>query len=197
MPLQRQKQPALHLAPLAADAGATLDELLGPRDARVGELREPASLAPTPELRRAAREVGVSTSLAVSLTAERELVARDLADEPELLAYLDARAVSARSRLPLSAGSAEYVRVLVGAINRRLAPLDADDAVVLVPTRLAERLRACPGLSLAAKDLRPALAWELAAVRAGRTMTEWALLEALRYRSAAERQSCAAASADR
>ena len=124
-------------------------------------------------------------------------MARDLADEEELLAYLDARAATARSRMPLSAAGAEYVRVLVGAANRGLAPCPADDAVVVVPTRLAERLRACRELSLAVEGLRPALAWELAAVRAGRTMTEWALLEAVRYPSAAERQSCAAASAER
>jgi hypothetical protein len=179
-------------------SGRTLDELLGPPGRRPGELHEPLRVAVPARFRATAREIGVSTSLGVSVCAERWMVLQDLGElSAEAAALLDATAASARCELPLSAANADYARLLLAALHGRCAPKRFDDAVIVIPLRLSDRLSAVPTLRLMAGELRPALAWELAALRAGRTMTEWALAAALscRYPVSAERHSLAAASA--
>jgi hypothetical protein len=200
MPLERQKRSGLRVIPVSEPTGGTLDELFGPPGGRPGELREPLPFAVSASFLQAARAAGVSSSLAATVTAERWLVGRELGGErAQLLACLDARAVSVRSELALSAVNAGYARLLLAALHGQHVPPCDGDAVLVVASRLADRLRAAEGVELAAQALRPALTWELAAVRAGRTMTEWALAEVLarRYSPAAERQSPAAASAAR
>lgn len=147
-------------------------------------------------LRRAAREVGIVTSLAVTVLAERWLVTRDCGGaSSELVAFLDARAESL-SEVRLSGPNAHYARTLFGALNGRLAPTGQDNAALVVPSRLAGRLHAVGGLELRTEALRGGLVWELASVRNARTMTEWALAEAVAsYPLSAARQAWAAASA--
>lgn len=199
MPLERQNYLGLAEVMAPEASGHTLDELLVPACRRPGELSEPTTLDLPASLKVAAREAGIPASLALTVVAERSLVTREMgAEAAELVALLDARA-RLPCRLRLSAASADYARVLVAALNGRSEASRQDDTVLVVPTRLADRLRAVPGLSLPVESLRDALSWELAAVRAGRTMTEWALGEALAagYPVSAARQVVAAASAVR
>lgn len=183
-------------------SGDTLDELLGPGCSRPGELHEPAPLAVSSSLNAAARELSISASLALTVVAERSLVTQELAvDAATLVALLDQSAAHTRPPrgMQMSAASASYARMLVAALNGRPGVLPQDDAVLVVPTRLADRLRATPGLDLPPSSLRVALAWELASVCAGRTMTEWALAEVLAavYPVSAARQLLAASIAAR
>lgn len=68
---------------------------------------------------------------------------------------------------------------LGGAVSPRSLPL-GDAVTVGLPVRLAARLlRADLDVLLAAAPLERALAWEVAAVLSGRTMSEWAPLTAL------------------
>lgn len=197
MPLQRQKLDGLVEAPPLAASGESLDELLGPSCGRPGDLHQPAPLAVPEKLASAAHAVGLPASVALSVVAERALVTREGADAAAA-ALLD-HAAAAAPQLALSPALADYARTLLTALNGRLAGRGEDDAVVVVPTRLADRMRAAPDLELEAASLRAALTWELAAVRCGRTMTEWALSELLaaRYAESASRHEVAAASAAR
>jgi hypothetical protein len=198
MPLQRQNCLKLSLAPELAVTGATLDELLPP-SGRPGDLQEPWSVDIPMRLKLAAREAGIGSSLAFTVVAERCLVTLDLAGAGSgAVALLDARA-SSPTGLPTSHAQAAYTRVLVSALNGGLAAHQQDDPTVVVPTRLAARLRETSTLEVGPESLRAAIAWELAAVRAGRTMTEWALGEVLAtvYPASAARHVVAAASAAR
>lgn len=186
------------MAPAPRAGGDTLDDLLGPPCGRPGELHEPSSINVPMGLKLAAREVGIAISLAFTVAAEHCLVTREMAGAAsELVALLDTRATSPAG-LPLSHVNAAYTRMLVAALNGRLA-VHQEEPTLVVPTRLADRLRETPSLELDPESLRAALAWELAAVRAGRTMTEWALAEVLAalYRVSTARHVLAAASAAR
>lgn len=200
MPLQRPNSRGLVEVPPLAACGDRLDELLGPSLGRPGDLHHPTPIAVPEELASAARAVGLPTSIALSVVVEHVLVTREVAGEPTLANALLDHAAAAPPRLALSPVHARYVRTLTAALNGRLAAHREDDpALVVVPTRLADRLRAAPELELEAAALRRALTWELAAVRCGRTMTEWALGELLaaRYPESASRHELAAASAAR
>jgi hypothetical protein len=137
--------------------------------------------------------------MALAVVVERVLVTREVAGEPTLASALLDHAAAAPPRLALSPAHARYARTLTAALNGRLAGHREDDPALVVPTRLADRLRAARDLELEAVALRGALTWELAAVRCGRTMTEWALSELLaaRYPESASRHELAAASAAR
>lgn len=79
---------------------------------------------------------------------------------------------------PSTAASAAYLRALTAGGGHRAAAHD-QGVVVPVPIRLLDRLGADAPAHLAAIDdaeLEQALRWERAAVLAGRTMSEWALL---------------------
>jgi hypothetical protein len=198
MPLQRQNPRGLAAAPTPTASGETLDELLGPRCSRPGELHHPAPIAVPDELRAAARAIGLATSVAVAVVAERVLVRNDVGASDHVGALLDA-AAAATPRVVLSPASASYARTLMAALNGGSREDGENDTAPVVPARLVDRLRATPDLVLVPTTLRSALVWELASVRCGRTMTEWALGELLaaRYPESASRQDVAAASAAR
>jgi len=197
MPLERQN--SLRATPSLSARGCTLDELLPPTSARPGELCEPSGIALSPGLRRAARETGVPSALAVTVVIERSLIIAELAETAEtMVAWLDKRA-TVRRQLPLAKANADYARMLVAALNGRLPALLADAPPEVVPSRLADRARGASATDLVGEALRPALTWELASVRTGRTMTEWALGEIVPacYPVPAVRQEVPAASAAR
>jgi hypothetical protein len=199
MPLQRQKPHRLTPLPPPAARGETLEELLGTWVGRPGDLHEPARIPVPTGLVSAARGVGLPTSLALAVSAERALVVREVTGDARTISALLDKATSAPPRLALSAAYASYARTLIAALNGRLPRHEEADSVSVVPTRLTDRLRAVPDLELQPGALRGALEWELAAVRCGRTITEWALRELLAasYPASASRQELAAASAAR
>jgi hypothetical protein len=180
MPLQRQNG-VIQLLPTSDPVGASLDELLGPSDMRPGELCEPVHVSVGPCLRRAADELGISTSLAIALVAEHDLLLADVEAGSHAIAVLDARA-TARADLPLPPASADYARRLFAALNGSLGVGDADQIPPVIPARLMARVTAAGDVVLRGDCLHQALTWELAAIRAGRTMTEWALREVLAAR---------------
>lgn len=156
------------------------DDLLGagvPR--RPGEFHEglplPADLEG--DLACRAAQVGVTVDVAASVLLEAALLVADLDGAPsdDLGPVGESCAGEA---LPQAAAS--YLRSLT--VGRRARPTRSQ-AVVAVPVRLVARLRGIEvGWALRAVDLETALAWEIAAMRAARTMTEWALLRAVRAR---------------
>jgi hypothetical protein len=197
MPLQRHN--ALHVVPPVPSEGRSLDELLGPVDVRPGELHEPVHVCVPAMLRERAGRLGVSTSLALTVAVERQFLDADLrCAGVSGVGWLDERAARSAA-LPLGSARADYARMLMAALNGHLPARADTDACVVVPSRLADRVRSAQALDLAGIELRSALTWELASVRSGRTMTEWALSEALaaRHPVSADFQDAPAASAAR
>lgn len=155
---------------------------------RAGDRNDPWVIPAGAALRalaEAARAHGVDLELAVRVTAECALVCDDLAaagvSELELL---DVAAAEAGVDGPVDSATADYLRRLSCRAGQaggasRARPL-GDAVTVGLPVRLAARLlRADLDVLLAAAPLERALAWEVAAVLSGRTMSEWAPLTAL------------------
>ena len=120
--------------------------------------------------------------MAVAVVVERELVLEaSLSNTGTAVTdMLDERAKEATVRSGGSAAACSYVRVLLAVLQRPGVEV-ATDAPVVVPVRIGDRLRATgyqPRLH--PRDIASAVRWELAAVLAGQTLTEWALTELLR-----------------
>jgi len=129
-------------------------------------------------LAAAAAEERIDFLLATVLVVERSLVEEDLryGGLGTTLPILDRTASKARVRIALSEPMSVYLRTLEGAATAASSMRES----VRIPMRLTERVaeRTLERL-LDARMLRSALAWERAAVLSGRTMSEWALLQAL------------------
>jgi hypothetical protein len=155
----------------------SFDDFFGPPELRPGELHEPYAGPVSEAFREAMAARGVPISLAATVLAEYELVVAMLnsyCSIDELNAR--SRRVSVNSTRPLLAS---YIRTLLAVANGQQVDVPASAAVV-VPSRLADRMRACDAaLTLEPADLPTALQWELAAATTGQTMTEWALTQAL------------------
>jgi hypothetical protein len=141
---------------------------------RPGELHEALPLSEdfAQAIATQATQAGVGLDVAASLVVEAGLIADDTqlttgAQEPQ----------SNHEALALPEASARYLRALtVG--RRRGAPVLPRGSVA-VPVRLVPRLAAASIERLVgAIELEVAIAWEIAAVRQGRTMSEWALMQA-------------------
>lgn len=170
---------------------------------RAGDRHEPWTLPATAALAAladTARTAGVDVELAVRLVLECALVSDDLCASGVDPTTLDATAAAERVGGELDAASAAYLRRLAGrrdsgatrpepaapgesgAVHRGAGGGALGDVVTVgLPLRLSARLLAADlDALLAAAPLDRALAWETAAVLAGRTMSEWAPLTALR-----------------
>lgn len=176
MPLERQ-----NYLELVDDRGIreeveSLDGLLGAWDARPGELCEPFVQRVPTGLCEVATRRGLSASLALSLLVEQALVLLDggPVGYDLLVDRLEARA-AAPAGVPLTPALAGYARNLMGGLNGSLRTSALDDSPAVVPVRLVARARASWPIALDYDDLERAIRWELAAVREGRTMSEWAL----------------------
>lgn len=190
-----------------SDLGAALEECVVSRVAvRAGDRHEPWTLPAGDALHAladAAAAAGVEFELAVRLCVERALVREDLRAAGADLARLDALAAAADVAAPVNAADCAYLRRLT---RRDPAPQrrELGDAVIVgLPARLSARLLTAlpalageaPGgaaaealddlLADANADVESALAWEIAAVLDGRTISEWAPLAALRALAAA------------
>jgi hypothetical protein len=197
MPLQKQKSAALRLAAPLREPDDDLDDLIGPREMRPGELHARYPLPVSAAFVRAARRRGIPTSLAVSVVCERELVVSELAEGAAVaIECLDDAARRERPGAALAELASDYARMLVAAIS---GPIETQrtQGPAVIPMRLESRLLA-PNVvvRLDGGDIDVALWWELAAVVTGATMTEWALrttLAGVPYRSSAAGQASAAA----
>lgn len=176
MPLERQNYLALVDDRGIREEVESLDELLGAPDARPGELCEPFAQEVPAELREVAARRGMSASLALALLVEHALVLLDAGslEHDRLVGVLDARA-AVPAALPLTPALAGYARRLMGGLNGSLSASSLDDSAAVVPVRVVARARASWPIALDYDDLERAIRWELAAVREGRTMSEWAM----------------------
>jgi hypothetical protein len=133
---------------------------------------DPAAVEP---LAGAARRRGIAFELAAVVTVERALIGQDLdvlglADRTP---FLDADAASAAVTRELSEPASAYL----AALDRSGQVHVCTGGIVALPTRLRERIAShSPAMLLEAELLEYAIAWERAALLAGRTMSEWALL---------------------
>ncbi len=171
--------PALRLLPACAPAQEPDREVCweGPLPhARPGERCEPWPLPPrlAKPLHDAASAARVERSLAASVLVQRRLALLDLPGHAA--ERLDAAARRAGPSVCLTEPSRAYLRALMGAGEKAIS---VSGAPVMLPMRLSERVLA-HGIAtlLDPPRLRAALAWERAALCAGRTIGEWALLEA-------------------
>jgi hypothetical protein len=163
--LQSDPLPAL---PTAQD----LLSLQAPR--RPGELHE---ALPLPEgsaqaIATQAADAGVGLDVAASLVLEAGLIA----DDTRMSSWGQGRQ-SNHEALALPEASARYLRALTVGRKRSGAAVLPRGSVA-VPVRLVPRLAAASiGHLIGAIELEVAITWEVAAVRQGRTMSEWALMQ--------------------
>jgi len=156
--------------------------LLDPSTRRPGELVEPVRIGEQieAELRAAAFRRRLSVGIVATLVVERALVVADL--ERLALPRPVAEATDLAPTRRLSAGEADYLRLLTLGASGRRADTPAGDPLVTLPVRL---LAHAPALLVPAVDaagiaahLEQAVSWEIAALVAGRTMGEWVLANA-------------------
>lgn len=152
---------------------------------RAGDRNEPWTLAVDDAVRTLAGSafaMGIDFELACRLAIECALVGDDLRAVGVEPSSLDAVAAAQPVEEQLDAAASAYLRRLTQRpdVERR----ELGEAVTLgLPVRLGARLlRADLDALVASADLARAIAWETAAVLAGRTMSEWAPLAALRTR---------------
>ncbi len=153
----------------------SVEDLLSLREPRrPGELHEalPLPADSAQAIATQATHAGVGLDVAASLVVEAGLIA----DDTRMAAGGQGPQPS-HEALALPEASARYLRALtVG--RRRGAPVLPRGSVA-VPVRLVPRLAAASTERLiGAIELEVAIAWEVAAVRQGRTMSEWALMQA-------------------
>ena len=121
---------------------------------------------------------GLSVDTAGALLAERGLVVAELTHLPDVLARLEAHAAAAVPDRELSDASACYLRTLTTA-RRTASPIGphmGPDALVRLPARLTDRIKFSGAVEpLLDGDLAQGRRFEVAAVLAGQTMTDWAL----------------------
>lgn len=137
------------------------------------------------DIRRGARERGLSPDTAVTLICERRLAYEDLdaLGLNQAPTALGAVAAEAKASLPMWPANRSYLRTLRcgDPLERTFrAPLGAPHAAV--PIRLVDRLGAGEVLaeSLEPGELASAINCEAAALCAGKLLAEWALATALR-----------------
>jgi hypothetical protein len=176
-----------------AAAAAHGGEIAATRTAvRAGDRHDPWTFAATPRLRAlaaAAAALGVDLSLAVRVVIERELALGDLHALAVDPAPLDGIARAAHVDRALDAASAAYVRRLSGGDGAEPRAL-GEQVTIGLPLRLSTRLSRAGALDALLGDaVGDALAWELAAVMQGRTISEWAALTALRGATSQCRES--------
>ncbi|MFI5037541.1 MAG: hypothetical protein ACHP93_03600 [Solirubrobacterales bacterium] len=152
---------------------------------RPGDRRQTVRLGGDPSVAAfivAAADIGLGVEQAVAIAAEHHLVLAD-ADALDLpqsqtRLLLCAAACHAQAKLPLSPAAAAYLRELgTRSISRALG---RTPVTVAFPARLIERVP--PSMLFTTLDpaaIPEALAWERAAVLAGRTMNEWAMFALL------------------
>jgi hypothetical protein len=129
----------------------------------------------------AARSCRLPTETAAVLVVERALLADDdLAVGNVDASVLDAAAATARVVLALSEPQSAYLATLRGGRTSNDASLPR---LIPIPMRLTERISGDVERLVRPELLGSALAWEQAAVLAGRTMAEWALRAALHHDS--------------
>ena len=166
---------------LLAGGAASLDTRLGwdgpPPVARPADRCEPWPIdgGLTPPFARAAADLGIAFELAAVVTVERSL----LGEELECLGLEDARGtLDCNARVAAVTGElSEPLSAYLGALDRSLDARAHPRSRLVLPMRLTERIGpAGPASRLDVALLPSAIAWERAAVLAGRTMTEWALL---------------------
>ena len=170
---------------------------------RAGDRHEPWTVRVTDAVRalaRAADASAVDFELAARVGVEWALVCEDLRQVAVDPAALDRPAAVERVTGELDAAAAAYLRRLTawgggddgaaprfggadaaaGAGAGAGSPAAGELVTVGLPARLSARLlRADLDALLAAVELERALAWEVAALLTGRTMSEWAPLTAL------------------
>jgi hypothetical protein len=140
---------------------------------RPGELHEAVVIPPTVlrAVERTAAAVGVPSGTAARLLIETALVKVDLAalGRADSSAALDTAAAAAAVCRRLSAAEADYLR---GLRHRH----DDRRSMATLPLRISGRIEQIDMEAALTGDLSRALAWEAAALLAGRTMLEWALI---------------------
>jgi hypothetical protein len=152
-----------------------------PLGRRPGERREPLHIDDIPDAFVAATAaLGLSVACALEIALELELVRRDLAalGRKRGLEGLLRQAESERISGAVAAPLAPYLRQLWRTRPRSLDPLELEEPID-VPLRFFPRvLSVATTGALVPERLGQALILERAAVSAGRTMTEYALLHA-------------------
>jgi hypothetical protein len=151
---------------------------------RPGDVRDPWTLAGSTHLEAVAEEArlaGIDLPTAVGLVVECVLTEIDLGrlGLARALAPIDEHAAAVHLDGGVAPADALYLRSLgssTPAVGGGKRP-----GVVALPARFATRLLRAggPDAVIAPCRLERAIAWELAAVAAGRTMSEWALAVAL------------------
>lgn len=158
---------------------------------RAGDRHEPWTFHATGRWRALADEAtahGLDFELTARLAVECGLICRDLRAAGAGVAAVDAVAAVGRVGGRLDAAASAYLRRLTQAQNVPRQEL-GESVTVGLPLRLSTRLLVVDVDALIADadaDLDRAIAWEIAAVLAGRTMSEWAPLAALSSRRRAD-----------
>ncbi len=141
---------------------------------------ENVNLAP---IRAAARQRGLWSETALVLVIERALVIRELhnAELPDLVSRLDHLAEAASPGMELWSPHASYLRHLVGLAQSTRDERPLGSPRVALPLRLVDQLNdgELPVGEEAEEELELAIAWEIAALVAGKTIAEWSYSEAL------------------
>jgi len=144
---------------------------------RPGELHEALHVSRSTAKRVASAAAGaqISTDVAGTVLLEAALV---LVDVPDAGPVLVVAAREAAVRYALTAADAHYLRSLTmrHPIDRASAP----PVTISVPVRLLCRAAEIDvAIAIGSGHIETALAWEIAAVASGRTMSEWALVTLL------------------
>lgn len=145
---------------------------------RPGELHRELALEPdaAARLRAEASADGTSPSVALTVKLEAALAVERLRGfgVPDPIALLDEIAAAQRPVHALSTAEADYARSLT------LDRFGGHEPDLTVPVRLHSRVQTHDVEALlGVVGLCPAIRWELAALRAGATIGEWAALSAL------------------
>jgi hypothetical protein len=168
----------------SATSDTQIDELSAFRHAiRPGDRHEPWSLATTPALRRLAEQAGLAGldfEIAVRLVIETALATGALRDVGVESEELDDAAAAASVERTLDGATSAYLRRLTRR-PRESAPALGEMVTVGLPVRLSPRLLdADPQRLVETVEVRRARAWEIAALAAGQTISEWAAWTAVR-----------------
>lgn len=155
---------------------------------RAGDRLEPWALPASPVVARLAERAaaaGLEPELAVRLCVEAALARIALNHAGVDPRLVDQLADAPRFQQRLDDRDASYARRLTHAAGGRATATQRPLTTVGLPIRLTAQL-ADVDLADLLRDADPARArsWELAALADGRTMTEWALLAALRAQNA-------------
>lgn len=147
---------------------------------RPGEHRELHSFpdgAPLARIRAAARKRGLDTETAIAVTIERSHVAGQLlhAGAPHLVSLLDQRSRQVRADGELWSAHGSYLQHLLGLRPGATSDRPLRSPRVSLPVRLIDRVGDArfEMPTEPETELASAIAWEIAAVVAGLTITEW------------------------